>query len=99
VKFIIISAHNRSTSNNIRFGGTSIISSEAPIMIRFPLTARRPNTAPIAFPLYAMKILAQDVRAVIVPNSGHWIPEEQPQFVIRQLANFFADSNTTKTSK
>ncbi|HXX99039.1 MAG TPA: alpha/beta hydrolase [Candidatus Bathyarchaeia archaeon] len=46
-----------------------------------------------------MKILAQDVRAVIVPNSGHWIPEEQPQFVIRQLANFFADSNTTKTSK
>jgi dipeptidyl aminopeptidase/acylaminoacyl peptidase len=46
-----------------------------------------------------MKILAQDVRAVVVPNSGHWIPEEeQPQFVIKQLANFFG-GNSTKTSK
>ena len=25
--------------------------------------------------LYGMKILAQDVRGVIVPNSGHWIAE------------------------
>ena len=49
--------------------------------------------------IYGMKILAQDVRAVIVPNSGHWIPEEQPRFVIKQLANFFAGSNTTKTNK
>jgi pimeloyl-ACP methyl ester carboxylesterase len=48
--------------------------------------------------IYAMKILAQDVRAVVVANSGHWIPEEQPQFVIKQLANFF-DGNPTKTSK
>ncbi len=49
--------------------------------------------------IYGMKILAQDVRGVIVPNSGHWIPEEQPQFVIKQLANFFGGSNSTKTSK
>jgi pimeloyl-ACP methyl ester carboxylesterase len=35
---------------------------------------------------------------IVVPNSGHWIPEEQPQFVIKQLANFFG-GNTTKTSK
>jgi pimeloyl-ACP methyl ester carboxylesterase len=46
--------------------------------------------------IYGMKILAQDVRGVIVPNSGHWIPEEQPQFVIKQLANFFG-GKTTKT--
>ncbi len=26
--------------------------------------------------LYGMKILAQDVRGVIVPNSGHWIAKE-----------------------
>jgi len=49
--------------------------------------------------IYAMKILAHDVKAVIVPNSGHWVPEEQPQFVIKQLANFFGGSNSTKTSK
>jgi pimeloyl-ACP methyl ester carboxylesterase len=48
--------------------------------------------------IYGMKILAQDVRGIIVPNSGHWIPEEQPQFVIKQLANFFA-GNSTVTSK
>jgi hypothetical protein len=25
------------------------------------------------------------------PLSGHWIPEEQPQFVIEQLAKFFSE--------
>lgn len=48
--------------------------------------------------IYGMKILAQNVQGIIVPNSGHWIPEEQPQFVIKQLANFFG-GNTTKISK
>jgi pimeloyl-ACP methyl ester carboxylesterase len=48
-----------------------------------------------------MKILAQNVQRIIVPNSGHWIPEEQRQFVIKQLANFFGSngSTTTNTSK
>ena len=36
--------------------------------------------------------LAADVRGVIVPLSGHWIPEEQPEFVIDQLSSFFGDS-------
>src|SRR6478672_1163357 len=49
--------------------------------------------------IYGMKILAQNVQTVIVPNSGHWIPEEQPQFFVKQLANFFGGGNTTKTSK
>jgi len=43
-----------------------------------------------------MKILARNVHGIIVPNSGHWIPEEQPEFVIKMLDNFFG-SNTTKT--
>ena len=33
--------------------------------------------------------LATNVNGIIVPLSGHWIAEEQPQFVIKQLANFF----------
>jgi pimeloyl-ACP methyl ester carboxylesterase len=33
-----------------------------------------------------MKILAQNVTGIKVPKSGHFIPEEQPQFVIKQLA-------------
>jgi len=46
--------------------------------------------------VYGMKILAQNVQGIIVPNSGHWIPEEQPEFVIKMLENFFG-GNTTKT--
>jgi pimeloyl-ACP methyl ester carboxylesterase len=38
--------------------------------------------------------LATNVHGIIVPLSGHWIPEEQPQFVIKQLANFFGKNTT-----
>jgi pimeloyl-ACP methyl ester carboxylesterase len=48
--------------------------------------------------IYGMKILAQNVQGITVPNSGHYIPEEQPDFVIKALDNFFA-ANSTKTSK
>ena len=48
--------------------------------------------------IYGMKILAQNVQGITVPNSGHYIPEEQPQFVIKQLANFFV-KNTTNTNQ
>jgi pimeloyl-ACP methyl ester carboxylesterase len=41
--------------------------------------------------IYGMKILAQNVTGIIVPNSGHWIPEEQPQFLTEQLLRFFGD--------
>jgi pimeloyl-ACP methyl ester carboxylesterase len=32
--------------------------------------------------LDSMRLLATDVRGGIVPDSGHWIPEEQPDFVV-----------------
>jgi pimeloyl-ACP methyl ester carboxylesterase len=44
-------------------------------------------------PVLGMQQLAENVQGIIVPNSGHYIPEEQPQFVINQLSNFFG--NTT----
>ena len=50
------------------------------------------------YPLYAMKALAQNVRGIQVPNSGHWIPEERPDFVIKMLENFFGGTSTI-TSK
>jgi pimeloyl-ACP methyl ester carboxylesterase len=46
--------------------------------------------------VYGMQQLAQNVMGVTVPNSGHWIPEEQPDFVIKMLNNFFG-GNSTKT--
>jgi len=46
-----------------------------------------------------MKILAQNVTGIVVPNSGHFIPEEQPDFVVKLLNNFFSGKPTTETGK
>ena len=45
---------------------------------------------------YSMKIAAQNVQTVIVPNSGHWIAKEQPVRLVTLLNNFFG-GNTTST--
>ncbi|MFL6338616.1 MAG: alpha/beta fold hydrolase [Nitrososphaeraceae archaeon] len=37
-----------------------------------------------------MKILAQNVQGITVPNSGHYIAEEQPDVVAKLLNNFFS---------
>ena len=42
--------------------------------------------------IYGMKILAQNVTGITVPNSGHFIPEEQPQFLADQLLKFFGNA-------
>ena len=52
----------------------------------------------INYALYGMQRLAQNVTGVKVPLSGHWIPEERPDFVIKLLDNFFG-GNTTSTIK
>ena len=50
--------------------------------------------------IYGMNILAQNVQGITVPNSGHYIPEEQPVFVAKLLSNFFSGKITTmETSK
>jgi pimeloyl-ACP methyl ester carboxylesterase len=41
--------------------------------------------------LISMKSLATNVRGGIVPFSGHWIPEERPDFLIEQLTKFFRE--------
>ena len=46
--------------------------------------------------VYGMQQLAQNVIGVTVPKSGHWIPEERPDFVIKMLDKFFA-GNSIKT--
>jgi pimeloyl-ACP methyl ester carboxylesterase len=44
-----------------------------------------------------MRLLATDVHGGVVPDSGHWIPEEQPDFIIEQFVNFFG--NDTKATE
>jgi pimeloyl-ACP methyl ester carboxylesterase len=41
---------------------------------------------------YGMRQLAQNVTAITVPNSGHWIAEEQPVVLVKLLNNFFSNS-------
>ena len=43
-------------------------------------------------PQKQMMALAQNVQVIQVPNSGHYVPEEQPGFVIDQLFKFFGNS-------
>jgi pimeloyl-ACP methyl ester carboxylesterase len=50
----------------------------------------------INYALYGMQRLAQNVTGVKVPLSGHWIPEERPEFVVNMLNNFFGGSNVKK---
>jgi pimeloyl-ACP methyl ester carboxylesterase len=44
--------------------------------------------------IYGMQQLAENVQGIKVPNSGHFIAEEQPQFVINQLSDFFGRNTT-----
>jgi pimeloyl-ACP methyl ester carboxylesterase len=41
-----------------------------------------------------MQQLAENVQGIKVPNSGHFIAEEQPQFVVNQLSDFFGGNTT-----
>jgi pimeloyl-ACP methyl ester carboxylesterase len=45
-----------------------------------------------------MQQSAENVTGIIIPNAGHFFPEEQPQFVINQLSNFFCRNATTTTN-
>ncbi len=48
---------------------------------------------PGSFAYSSLQSLASNVTGITVPLSGHWIPEEQPKFVIDQLFKFFGDSS------
>jgi pimeloyl-ACP methyl ester carboxylesterase len=37
----------------------------------------------------AIETIAENVTGTVVPLSGHWIPEDRPEFVIEQLTAFF----------
>jgi pimeloyl-ACP methyl ester carboxylesterase len=46
---------------------------------------------------YGMKQLAQNVTAITVPNSGHFIAEEQPDVVAKLLNNFFSGNSAASS--
>jgi pimeloyl-ACP methyl ester carboxylesterase len=58
-----------------------------------PAFGGNPNTAAQT----GMKMLAQNVTGITVPNSGHFIQEEQPDVVVKLLNNFFSGNSTTSS--
>jgi pimeloyl-ACP methyl ester carboxylesterase len=58
-----------------------------------PAFGGNPNTAAGD----VMKMLAQNVTGITVPNSGHYIQEEQPDVVVKLLNNFFSGNSTTSS--
>jgi len=47
------------------------------------------------FAYSSLQPLASNLTGITVPLSGHWIPEEQPKFVLEQLLKFFGNNSTT----
>ena len=41
--------------------------------------------------LESLRRVAEDVRGGLVPDSGHWVTEEQPEFIARELRKFFLE--------
>jgi pimeloyl-ACP methyl ester carboxylesterase len=41
-----------------------------------------------------MKTVAQDVRGDVIPNCGHYIPEEVPDFLAKEMIAFFAEEKS-----
>lgn len=47
----------------------------------------------------SLERVASDVRGGLVPDSGHWVTEEQPEFVARELLKFFDEEKPTSRRK
>jgi len=39
----------------------------------------------------SLRQLAENVRGVVIPDAGHWLPEEQPALVLQHLRDFFGE--------
>jgi pimeloyl-ACP methyl ester carboxylesterase len=42
--------------------------------------------------LLSMRELADNVRGGVIEHCGHWIAEEQPEYLTEQLMAFFAEA-------
>jgi pimeloyl-ACP methyl ester carboxylesterase len=48
--------------------------------------------APFPWALEMMRPLATDLRGAMIEGSGHWIPEEQPEALLRELTAFLEEA-------
>jgi pimeloyl-ACP methyl ester carboxylesterase len=41
--------------------------------------------------IHSLQRVAENVQGGLVPNSGHWVTEEQPEFIAAELRRFFLE--------
>ena len=58
--------------------------------LRMPILAVRADQGSMPDLVTELRAIAEDVTGTMV-NSGHYIPEEQPEQLVRELVKFFAD--------
>lgn len=63
------------------------------IPLRIPVLAIGGNASVASMVAHEMRRVASQVTEVIAPLCGHWIPEEQPQWLAAQLLQFFASAS------
>ena len=54
---------------------------------RYSQSAARASSAPIVE--QGMAALAANVQGEIIPECGHWVADEQPEYIIAALRKFF----------
>ncbi|WP_432175576.1 alpha/beta fold hydrolase [Streptomyces sp. Tue6028] len=46
-----------------------------------------------SIPIESMRLVAENVSGGIIENCGHWIPDEKPEFLSKELIHFFAQAD------
>ncbi len=61
--------------------------------LTMPVLAFGGETSLSGLVMQFMQRVAQDVRGGVIEQCGHWVPEEQPQYLVQQLLTFFQEEN------
>jgi pimeloyl-ACP methyl ester carboxylesterase len=64
--------------------------------LRMPVLALAGDRSNGMSQLDMAKELAVDVRGGVAPNTGHWLPDENPAFLAQQLIGFFKEATHTQ---
>ncbi len=46
-----------------------------------------------------MEALATNVTGGVIPECGHWLTAEKPDFIVKQLLDFFENSDTPAAAR
>ena len=76
------------TADNVRSAGTRL---RMPVLVMSGTAGPYEGTDAGSFTTGTMRAVANDVSSVGVPDAGHYLPEENPEFVADELLRFFGE--------